>query len=507
MSISNNLDSTNEPILIQGGMGVAVSSWPLAKAVSQTGQLGVVSGVGPDIVLARRLQSGDPDGHIRRALDDFPFPETARAVLARYFIPDGEAPRTPFLPHPTPHTMMTQEGIELCTVANFVEVYLAKEGHDGMVGVNYMEKLQLSTLPSLFGALLAHVDYVLMGAGIPRAIPGVLDRLSEGKCAELTIEVQGAKPAEYPVMRFDAEELFGHGGPWLPRPRFLAIVSSAVLATALARKANGRVDGFVIEGACAGGHNAPPRGPMRYNQRGEPIYGPRDSVDLDTIRSLGRPFWLAGGYDSAERIAQALDAGAAGVQVGTAFAFCEESSLATPLKRAAIDMCRQGTLDVLTDPVASPTGFPFKVLSLPGTLSDPDVYRDRPRHCGLGSLRQPYRKPDGSLGWRCPAEPVSAYVAKGGEESETVGRKCLCEALLSNIGLGQWRHGSEELPLVTCGDSARHITTFLPSPTAHSYSARDVVRCLLPKVGAVAGVATHATCAQPRSQSALVAQP
>ena len=29
------------------------------------------------------------------------------------------------------------------------EVYLAKEGHDGLVVVNYLEKIQLPTLPSL----------------------------------------------------------------------------------------------------------------------------------------------------------------------------------------------------------------------------------------------------------------------------------------------------------------------------------------------------------------------
>ena len=433
MIVPNRAEAAHNPILIQGGMGVGVSSWPLARAVSQAGQLGVVSGVGLDVVLARRLQLGDPGGHIRRALLDFPFPAVASRVMSRYYIPGGKPSHATFRPHPIPRELMTREGIELCTVANFVEIYLAKEDHDGLVGVNYMERLQLATLPSLFGALLAHVDYVLMGAGIPRAVPGALDRLSEGECAELVLEIQGVEPDKCPTVRFDPEALFGSGGPWLPRPRFLAIVSSAVLATALARNANGRVDGFVIEGACAGGHNAPPRGAMQYNQHGEPIYGPRDQVNLDTIRSLDRPFWLAGGYDSAEKIAKALDAGAAGVQVGTAFAFCEESSLATEIKRKAIAMCREGVLDVRTDPVASPTGFPFKVLSLPNTLSDPDVYRARKRCCSLGSLRHPYLKPDGSLGWRCPAEPECTYVAKGGRQADTVGRRCLCEALFSSL--------------------------------------------------------------------------
>lgn len=472
-----------EPTIIQGGMGVAVSSWALAKAVSRLGQLGVVSGTGLDTVLARRLQLGDPGGHIRRALEDFPFPETAQKVLARYYIPGGKRPNDRFMSHLVPRALMTGEGMELCVLANFVEVFLAKEDHDGFVGINYMEKLQLPTLPSLFGAMLAHVDYVLMGAGIPRAIPGILDRLGDGDPAELPLEVQGAEPSDHFIARFDPTELFGSNAPWIHRPRFLAIVSSDVLATALVRKATGYIDGFVVEGPTAGGHNAPPRGPLRCNDRGEPVYGPRDRPDLEVFRALGRPFWLAGSYDSPEKVVEALELGAAGVQVGTAFAFCEESGLDAGLKRTAVEMCRRGTADVFTDPVASPTGFPFKVLMIPGTLSDSTVYQTRPRQCDLGYLRQAYKKLDGTLGWRCPAENMDSYAAKGGKPRDTNGRKCLCNALLANAGLGQ-QHGpcSEELPLVTCGDNVRHIQCFLQSPLACSYSAVDVVRHLLKAV-------------------------
>ena len=39
---------------------------------------------------------------------------------------------------------------------------------------------------------------------------------------------------------------------------------------------------------------------------------------------------------------------------------------------------------VFTDPLASPTGFPFKVLGLEGTLSEPAVYARRERLCDLG---------------------------------------------------------------------------------------------------------------------------
>ena len=39
-------------------MGAGVSDWRLARAVSQTGQLGVVSGTALAAILARRLQIG-----------------------------------------------------------------------------------------------------------------------------------------------------------------------------------------------------------------------------------------------------------------------------------------------------------------------------------------------------------------------------------------------------------------------------------------------------------------
>ena len=44
------------PPIIQGGMGVGISDWRLARAVSLRGQLGVVSGTALDTVMVRRLQ-------------------------------------------------------------------------------------------------------------------------------------------------------------------------------------------------------------------------------------------------------------------------------------------------------------------------------------------------------------------------------------------------------------------------------------------------------------------
>ena len=465
--------------IIQGGMGVGVSDWRLAKAVSQLGQLGVVSGTGLSVLLARRLQQGDLGGHMRRAIAQFPVPGVAQRILDQHFIEGGKPAGQPFAPTPMPNLHLGQALTELTVVANFVEVFLAKEGHGGVVGINYLEKVQVPTLASLYGAMLAGVDYVLMGAGIPRFIPGALDHLAKGEATELRIDVEDSVAGEQHLDRFDPVAFYGRQSPPLRRPAFLAIISSATLAMTLARKSNGKVDGFVIEGATAGGHNAPPRGALQLSDRGEPIYGVRDDVDLGKVRELGLPFWLAGGFAEPEKLAQAIAAGASGVQVGTAFAFCEESGIAEDLKQKVIQMCQEGPVDVFTDPAASPTGFPFKVLHVAGTLSEPAEYERRTRVCDAGYLRRAYRRTDGTVGYRCAAEPPEQYVAKGGLLEDTIGRKCLCNALFANIGLAQpFRTGGFEGALVTAGDDVANLPRLL-KPGHSTYTAADVLRYLL----------------------------
>ena len=166
----------------------------------------------------------------------------------------------------------------------------------------------------------------------------------------------------------------------------------------------------------AGGHNAPPRGKLQLNAAGEPVYGERDRVNIEDLRALGVPFWLAGGYGNAEKLREALDQGAAGIQVGTAFAFSEESGMRPDLKKTLMAQAMTGSGEVYTDPLASPTGFPFKVAQLEGTSSALNVYQERKRVCDLGYLREPYAAPDGNIGYRCAAEPVANYIAKGGKD-------------------------------------------------------------------------------------------
>jgi len=460
-------------------MGAGVSDWRLARAVSQTGQLGVVSGTALATILSRRLQIGDPDGKMRRALEKFPVPGVAAKVLADYFIPGGKAANTPFKLTPLPGLDPGPDYVALTVAANFAEVFLAKEGHAGLVGINFLEKIQFPTLPSIFGAMLAGVDYVLMGAGIPRTIPGILDLLARGERVELKIDIEGGLPGEEFHSTFDPAAFCRNGGLPLKRPYFLGIVASATLAITLARKSSGQVDGFVVEGETAGGHNAPPRGARQLNARGEPIYGPRDVADLEKIRELGMPFWLAGSYGTADKFAEALRLGAAGIQVGTAFAFCEESGIRPDLKQQIFQLSREGKLQVFTDPWISPTGFPFKVVLLPGTLGNPKSIPPRNRRCDLGFLRLAYRRADGTFGYRCPAEPEDDFIGKGGTPEETKGRECVCNGLIATIGLAQVN--SENIlfrPLITAGNEVTQIARFL-QPGQDGYTAAEVVRLLL----------------------------
>ena len=396
--------------------------------------------------------------------------------MAKWFIEGGRPPDEPYGLLSLPQIRPRRAALELTVLAAFCEVWLAREGHDGLVGINLLTKIQLPTLPTLYGAILAGVDCVLMGAGIPREIPAALDGLARHAPVSLRLDLAGDAGKEPPQLTFDPGALWDVLPAERPRPQFLPIVSSTLLATVMARKASRPIDGLIIEGPRAGGHNAPPRGEPTFNADGEPIYGERDEVDLDKVARLGLPFWLAGGAGHPEALSAARAAGAAGIQVGTLFAFCDESGIDDALKRAVLSGVREGTVQVRTDPRASPTGYPFKVVELADPPSAPST---RTRLCDLGYLRVAYRRPDGRIGFRCPGEPEDLYVAKGGDREDTVGRQCLCNALLAVIGHGQVRPGGTlEAPIVTAGDDLTALETFLAG--RERYTAGDVLDWLLP---------------------------
>ena len=464
------------PTIIQGGMGIAVSSAQLAKEVSKAGHLGVISGTAIDSVVARRLQDGDIDGSIRRAMAHFPNQDVIKGIMDRYFIEGGRDQSKPYIDVPKLTLKPVQHAIDILVVASFVEVWLAKEGHDGLIGMNLLEKIQMCIPAQLYGAMLADVDYILIGAGIPAQIPNLLNQLALGKPVAMTVDVADTKTKHF--IQFDPGCIEGISYP-IRRPQFLAIVSSHALVAYLNKDEITKPDGYVIEGHVAGGHNAPPRNRKSVDEEGNPVYTEQDEPDLTKIKNSGSPFWMAGGFANAAKVKEAIEAGAQGVQVGSLFALADESGFTAELKQEVIDALTSEQLTVKTDGSASPTGFPFKVAVLPKSLSDDDAYEKRNRICDLGYLRTPFERENGGIGYRCPSEPLKTYEFKKGNVEEALHSQCLCNALMSNIGLGQLRpDGRRELPLITLGSDLDGPTT-LAKKHPQGWKAKDVIDFLL----------------------------
>lgn len=461
-------------------MGVGVSNWRLARAVAIAGErlgervLGVVSGTGLPVIAVNRLQHADPD--VLRALDAFPA-AVAREILDEYLpAPGSPAGQRSKLP-PKPEVMVTgtprirEKMVNLAVASAFVEVWLAREGHHGPIGINLLEKVQLMHLPVLLGAMMAGVDYVLVGAGIPNQVPAVLEAFARNEPASYRLDLAGS--TEKHTMTLDPRR-FLPGGSRLTRPRFLVIASHHALAMRMA--ATVEVDGFVMEGPLAGGHNAPARGKTQAED-GQPIYGERDRPDLARVAELGKPFWLAGGRATAEALEEARGLGAAGIQVGSAFALCDESGLLEQARKRMRDQLDALALEVKTSATASPSGFPFQVVQLDGTLADEAVFARRKRVCSLGHLVEAYRKPDGGIGFRCPAEPVEVFVRKGGRREDTDGRVCLCNGLGAAAGQARPTATGEEPIILTLGKDLSFFEK-IERRADGGYSAESVLRAI-----------------------------
>jgi len=472
VSDASTKSTQNTPWLIQGGMGIAISGWPLARAVARTGQLGVVSGTAIDSVFVRRLQDLGVDASLQAVLDSFPVPSIVNEVVEQ-FATTRRAESAPYRNIAMLTHRSVQHSQDVLVLAAYVEVAMAKQGHDGVVGINLLTKVQIPTVPTLYGAMLAGVDYVVMGAGVPTNIPGILEQLAQGQEVDLALNiVGGTTPDTIPSLHFNPARY--HSSGTLQRPKFIGIVSSHVLATALAKRSNGPVDGFVVERPSAGGHNAPPRGQFTVDGDGNPEYGERDRVNFEVMLTLGVPFWIGGGITTPEKVQEAFELGAAGVQVGTLFAYCRESGMDPVLREQILADVQSSSVNVTTSMRASSTGYPFKVASATRTISEPDIYEARERKCDVGYLREAFVSSRGTIGYRCAAEPVAAYVRKGGLLEDTVGRTCLCNGLLSTCGLGQVRAGAhQEPPIITSGDCINEIRPLLAG--RNSYGADDVI--------------------------------
>lgn len=513
-----NMEFLERIRLIQGGMGVYVSNWRLARAVATAragATAGTVSGTALDVVYVRLLQLGDPGGHARRALVAFDTQfgmGLGRRIIDRYFIEEGKPPHARFrsaplqmvhaqsgatsfpLPNgnagPVPLTL-SDENIELLIATGFAEVWLAKEGHEGIIFINFLHKIELPLIYTLYGAMLAGVDGVAVGAGNPAGLPTLCAQLADHHAVVHGISVLYREAGEEFTLVFDPSRIADGKLAVQPlrRPAFLAIVSLEELVKVLAPRGADAPDGFIVEHHTAGGHNANPIGPLRQDDLRQPVYGAQDEPDLAAIRDEGLPFWLAGGYGSQARLQMALEAGATGVQAGSIFALCEDSGMRPDYRTAILNALRQGAEDasLVRTTLFSPTGFAFKVVQIKDTLSEPDVYESRRRVCDIGLLQQVGLSKPGESGvrtlfQRCPAGPIEAYINKRGLERNTRERRCLCNGLLACVGLGQAKELEgqvrEEPAIVTLGNHLDGIRR-LSRQGQTRYWAKDVVADVL----------------------------
>ncbi len=460
----------NRPIIV-GGMGVSISTPSFARKCSMNASvLGTVSGVACERVMPRILQLGDRGGHFRRALTHFPIQDIAERIVERYYIDGGIQAGQKFAPVPAFTVDPRRELIELTVAANFAFVWLAKEGHSNPVSINYLEKIQMPHIYSITGAMLAEIDYVTMGAGVTTQIPGVLECIAKAIDPSYNVDIEGGKERTVKVS-FDLKSFFGGKKFPMKKPGFLPIVSSNTLASFMARK---NIQGFVVEMPTAGGHNAPPRDKGKFNDKGEPVYGDRDLVKFEQLQSLGIPFWLGGSFASPSGLKRAKELGAVGIQVGTIGALSEESGLVSCYKQVARRLGYRGELEIRTDPRASPTGFPFKVAKLPGTLSESETYNSRKRVCDQGALVTPFFGKDGKINYRCAAEPECDYVRKGGEFEDTEGARCICNGLMIAAGIGP----PHEKAIITLGDDVSFLTSLMKDEN-DSYTIDDAIAYLL----------------------------
>lgn len=460
------------PELIQGGMGVGVSGWELARSVAIAGErldkrvLGVVSGTGLPIIMINRLQEGNAD--TVRALKAFN-PEIAQELFDEFLPREKKLPGQRYKLSPKPEVLVTgtqaikDKMNKIAIAAAFVEVWLAKEGHNGPIGINVLEKVQLMHLPTILGAMKAGVDVLVVGAGIPHQIPQVLENFSKNEKASYRLDVMGSK--DKIELTLDPKK-YVTKEQMLKKPEFYAIISHHALAMRLNNTIE--VDGFVVEGPTAGGHNAPARN-KEVDAKGQPIYGDRDKPDLEKILELNKPVWLAGSY--ATRLNEAKQSGAAGIQVGSIFALSNESGLTESAKHLLRSKIKDNTLDVVTSAVASPTGYPIQLAQVEGTLTDKEIYKKRDRVCSMGYLVEPRFDENGRPVFLCPAEPVKAFVRKGGKKEDTVDKVCICNGL--GVAVGQGQVGED--PIYTLGKDLDPIRDILKTSVDGGYSAEDVV--------------------------------
>lgn len=266
-------DITVKLPIIQGGMGVGVSLAGLASAVANQGGIGVIS--------AAALGMGEPD-YIKN------YREANKRGLRR-------------------------------------EIRKARSLTDGVIGLNVM--MALTDHEDLIKtAVEENIDLIIMGAGLPLKIPGLLaDAGFKNFHTKLAIKVSSAKAANL-ICQY-----------WANKYRCVP-------------------DAVVVEGPMAGGH----LGFKKEELTGEMV--PLKQLIEETV-ALVRPFELlfekkipviaAGGIYTGKDMYDIMQAGASAVKLGTRFVTTHECDAAQDFKESYLS-CKKEDLVIISSPVGLP---------------------------------------------------------------------------------------------------------------------------------------------------------
>lgn len=455
--------------LISGGMGVNVLSSEGLGLLAAQGVAATASVTAADIVLGRELMRGNQA--FLRAVEAFPNQTIGERILGLYWheggvsMNDGRKVLYPAVPmtHLARESSVlpndkNQKAIDTKVVGGFALTWLAKQAAEAAaerlegetanpvrvapIGINGLYKI-LDGVGAYYGAMLAGSNYLAMGAGMPLQFPKLVRELAEGKRVEYLAKITGGRSASDYRMPFDPRRyLTGQASD--PKPMdFLLIATTAEQVEGFMRTQEERdlPYGYIMENHFAGGHNAPPMG-GEAPAPGKPyVYSERDELNTAAMKKLGVRYWVAGDQASPQKLREALEHGARGVQLGSVLALADESNVLPQYRQAIVGaIVRHKPHDVFASPTTSPSGFPFNVVKLPGTVAFTEVTESRRKICDIGKLVE-ITEVNGQFATRCPAGPESAWEKAGGKPFRLRDQNCLCNSLFATIGLGQLRRG------------------------------------------------------------------
>ena len=440
-------------------MGVAVSSWQLARTVGSRRRASA-SCPAPGSTSSSRAgcRTATPTATCAARSPRSRCPRSPHEVLDHYFVEGGRDPRRqPYIAIPRPSLTRDAARPAAHVVANFVEVWLAKEGHDGLGRRELPREDPDDRRRGRRTARCSPASTSCSWAPASRRTSRPLLTSSPSTAvASLPVDVAEALPDETWAVTIDPREVMRRRrcrrcAADLPRDR-----ANHVLAQYLARDEVTRPDGFVVEAPTAGGHNAPPRGKLVLDETGQPVYGPRDVCDPTQVRRprpavLARRFVRRPGASCGG--AEAL--GARGIQVGTLFALSADSGFRPTSASGCVRSLVDGTLATRTDALASPTGFPFKVApARRARCRTSGCATTAPRCATSATCARRSARRTASVDYRCPAEPDHMFERKGGEHRRRSPAAPACATRSSRASASRRcaRTAEPELPLVTLGD-------------------------------------------------------